>query len=204
MSFYAKYGKTCLDIKVALFTLIFLSPLLLLLSIAIKLDSQGPIFFYSPRIGKAGKIFMLLKFRTMIPNKKTELLQFTPGNNQRATRLGKILRLTKLDELPAFFNVIKGEMSIVGPRPEVPKYLNSYTGKFAKILTLKPGITDPGSIKYRNEEKLLANSFNPELLYLQTILPDKLNLNLSYLNSISFKHDLLIIFNTFKAILFKR
>ena len=114
-----------------------------------------------------------------------------------------ILRQTKLDELPVFINVLKGEMSIVGPRPEVPKYLSFYKGEYAKILTLKPGITDLASIKYRNEEEILAKSSTPDLLYQQHILPDKLMLNASYLNSISFRKDMQILFSTLKAVVHK-
>lgn len=200
MSFYEQYGKRVVDIALSLLGLLFFSPILLILSVIIRLENRGTTFFCQDRVGKGGKIFRLIKFRTMVIDKEKEALQFTPGDKQRVTQIGNFLRKTKLDEIPALINVLKGEMSIVGPRAEVPKYLSFYTGEKEKILSIKPGITDFASIKYRNEEELLANSAIPEKLYEEIILPDKLRMNLNYLNSISFWSDMKIILNTIKVI----
>jgi len=193
---YENFGKPVFDVICSLGGLVVLSPFFILISVLIKIDSPGPIFFLQERIGKGGNNFKLIKFRSMRINFEQEKRGFTPGDDTRITKLGKILRRTKIDELPELVNVLKGDMSFVGPRPEVPKYRHVYTGEFAPVLSLRPGITDLASIKYRNEEELLNQSPDAEKMYGEVILPDKLSLCLKYKEIISFKTDLKIIFAT--------
>jgi lipopolysaccharide/colanic/teichoic acid biosynthesis glycosyltransferase len=207
MSFYRDYGKRWFDIIASLFGLIILFPIFLVVSILVSLNSPGSIFFCQDRIGRKGKEFRLIKFRTMSEDKHCQLLQFTPGEKTRVTAVGRLLRRTKIDELPTLINVLKGDMSLVGPRPEVPKYLTFYQGRNSEILNLRPGITDFASQKYRNEEELLVMSnlrsnLSPDKYYEEKILPDKLELNLKYLSNISFSTDLYIIFKTLTTVLF--
>ncbi len=201
---YEGLGKRLFDFICATIGFILVSPLLVLVAIFIKLDSKGPVFFFQDRMGKNGEIFRLIKFRSMYVDPKKEKRGFTPGDASRITRIGKILRKTKIDELPELVNVIKGEMSLVGPRPEVPRYKYIYINKYKAVLNLKPGITDPASIKYSNEEEILTKSINPEDTYIKKILPDKLDLNISYKNSMSFFNDINIIFRTLANLIFKR
>lgn len=163
----------------------------------------GPIFFKQQRIGKNGKLFWLYKFRSMFVIKYASKGTFHVGDTSRITPFGKILRKTKLDELPQLFNVLKGDMSIVGPRPEVEKWTKVYPEKWAIVHKVKPGITDNASILFRNEEEILKNSPNPEETYKNEILPRKLDLYIDYVNNHSFLGDMKIIFHTIKVVLFK-
>lgn len=199
---YVNFGKRLFDFLCSTVGLAVLSPLLLLVSIMIKMDSPGPVFFLQERIGKGGKGFMLIKFRSMHSDPDREKREFTPGDKMRITRLGKIIRKTKIDELPELINVFKGDMSLVGPRPEVPVYSYYYMKReFKPILSLRPGITDWASIKYRSEEEELARSSDPDKLYKEEILPEKLFLNLTYLKKISLMTDIKIILYTLIRIL---
>jgi lipopolysaccharide/colanic/teichoic acid biosynthesis glycosyltransferase len=200
VSFYEKCGKRCFDLIVSLLAVLVLSPLLVIVYLMIRVGSRDSAFFCQERMGKKGKLFQMIKFRTMSQDKAEERFQFTPGNRQRVTRMGKLLRKTKLDELPALINVIRGEMSLVGPRPEVPKYTKLYQRENLKVLSMRPGITDSASIKYRHEEEMLAKRESPVRFYEEEILPDKLRLGLDYVNSISFLGDVRIILGTLKAI----
>jgi len=193
---YKKFGKRLFDIVCSLSGLIILLPFLILISLLIKVFSPGPIFFLQERMGMGGNIFKLIKFRSMRISSMQEKNNFTPGDTTRITRLGKFIRRTKIDELPELINVLRGEMSLVGPRPEVPEYRNLYAGKYDDVLTLRPGITDWASIKYCNEEELLAKSSNPEAIYLNKIFWDKLEMNLEYVKNMSFWTDLRILFAT--------
>jgi len=204
MNFYKKYGKRYIDIILSTFGLIILFPVLLIVAILIKLESKGSILFCKKRIGKEGNLFKLIKFRTMLEDKSKESLQFTPGDRQRITKIGRVLRKIKIDELPTLINVLKGDMSLVGPRPEVPKYLHFYEGEKREILSIQPGITDFASKKYRDEEEILAKAELPEKMYEEKILPDKLELNMNYLRNISFKQDLQIILETIKVVSFSK
>ncbi|HKZ40175.1 MAG TPA: sugar transferase, partial [Candidatus Hodarchaeales archaeon] len=161
------------------------------------------IFFFQKRMGRDCKPFNLMKFRSMTAINDMGECQFNPGDESRVTRIGRFLRKTKIDELPELLNVLIGEMSIVGPRPEVLKYRHIYVGKFTPLLSLRPGITDFASIKYRNEEELLRQSPHPEKMYRETILKDKLELCLKYKQMISFKTDLSIILTTLGSILWR-
>jgi len=197
MIIYRRFAKRFSDLFLSLFGIFLFSPLFLLLILLVKFTSRGPIFFVQKRMGIDGKPFLLVKFRTMYSNSAKERLSFEPGVFDRITPVGKILRKTKLDELPQLINVLKGQMSFVGLRPEVFKYKNSYSGRYEKILSLRPGITDEASIKYRNEEMLLSQADEPERIYRELVLPDKLNINLEYAKKgSSLREDVKIILKT--------
>jgi lipopolysaccharide/colanic/teichoic acid biosynthesis glycosyltransferase len=194
---YKLYGKRLFDLFLSLIGIVLCLPIFLVVAILIKLDSPGPVFFIQKRMGKSGVLFSLLKFRTMSSDNVAEGLMFEPGEKNRVTRVGRFLRQTKIDELPQLLNVFAGDMSFVGPRPEVPKYREFYSGKNSVVLTIRPGITDMASVKYRHEEELLASVQDPAGFYGQVILPDKLKLNMDYVNKgIGFFSDLAIIFKT--------
>jgi lipopolysaccharide/colanic/teichoic acid biosynthesis glycosyltransferase len=181
--------------------LIFISPIFILLSILIALDSQGGIFYKQVRIGKNMRPFKLLKFRTMYANSDRNGLLTVGNKDNRITRIGYYLRKYKLDELPQLINVLIGDMSFVGPRPEVEKYVKLYNNEQQKVLSVKPGITDWASIRYVNESELLAQSCEPEKTYINEIMPAKLAINLEYVKQNNLLIDIKIILHTFKAIL---
>lgn len=195
--------KRILDISTSLLGIIIILPILLIVALFIKLLMPGPIFFIQTRIGKDGREFRLLKFRTMRVKSKTSEGSFDAGDQSRITALGKILRKTKLDEIPQLINVLKGDMSLVGPRPEVKKWTEVYPKQWAIVHLVKPGITDNASIEFRNEEELLAQSSNPEETYRNVILPRKLELYINYVNHHSFLGDLMIILRTIQTIIIK-
>jgi len=197
---YNPHVKRLLDFSFALLALGVLSPFLALVSILIVIDSKGKPFFRQVRIGKDLSPFLLVKFRTMVERRNPGLGDFEPGDKSRVTRLGKILRKTKVDELPELFNVLKGEMSIVGPRPEVKRYVEAFADHFSEVLTVKPGLSDLASITYRNEEEILAGQNDPEEYYLSVILPAKLRMAKLYIENVSLKTDLRIIFLTLKSL----
>jgi len=188
--------KRIFDILSSLLVLLVLLPIFVLISIAILLDSKGRIFYKQIRVGKNQKEFNLLKFRTMNSgsDKKGQLTVGT--NDSRITKIGSVLRKYKLDEFPQLINVIKGEMSIVGPRPEVPKYVNLYSEEQLKVLSVRPGLTDLASIEFINENEILGKSDNPEKEYIENIMPQKLSLNLKYIENQSFIGDFKLIFRT--------
>jgi len=193
--------KRFFDIIFSFAGVIILSPVFLIIVILIKSDSAGKVIYRQFRIGKNGKDFNLLKFRTMkVDSDKSGLLTIG-GHDSRITKAGYLLRKYKLDELPQLVNVFTGDMSFVGPRPEVSKYVKLYTEQQKKVLEVKPGITDIASIKYRNENELLENSKDPERFYIEEIMPDKIKMNLDYINERSFFKDIKLIFMTFKAII---
>jgi lipopolysaccharide/colanic/teichoic acid biosynthesis glycosyltransferase len=176
--------------------LIVLSPVLLAIAIKIKIGSDGPVFFKQIRVGENNKEFEILKFRTMVVDAEKLGRQITVGNDNRITKIGSFLRKYKLDELPQLINVFKGDMSLVGPRPEVPRYVKLYSEEQRKVLEVKPGITDLASIRYRDENDLLGKAENPDDLYINTIMPDKLALNLEYINNNNIFVDIYIILKT--------
>jgi len=183
--------------------LIITFPFLLIIGIALKLDTNGPIFFKQKRIGKFGKEFKILKFRTMKINAWEDGLLTIGDKDSRVTRIGYFLRKYKLDELPQLINVLKGEMSIVGPRPELQYFTDMYTLEQKEILNVLPGITDEATILYRNESEILANVSNPEEYYIQTIMPHKIELNRIFINNPSLANYFRIIFKTIKIIFLK-
>ena len=194
-------SKRIFDLFFALIGLIILAPLFLVVSIWIKLDSPGPAFFRQTRIGKFEEKFEIYKFRTMFVNAEKRGKLITVGEDNRITRSGKLLRKYKLDEIPQLINVLKGDMSFVGYRPEVPKYVDLYTPEQREIFKIRPGVTDLASIKFRNESDLLATAEDPEKLYVGSIMPRKLELNRQYLQKKSLLFDIFIILKTFLAIL---
>lgn len=189
--------KRLFDVCFSSLALLLLSPLGLLIALCIIVDSGVPVFYVQQRVGRKNKDFGLYKFRTMRKNSDAKGL-LTVGKDSRITKAGHILRKYKLDELPQFLNVLKGEMSIVGPRPEVRKYVDLYTSDQMKVLEVSPGITDLASLMYIDESELLARSAHPEKTYIEEIMPHKLRLNLEYLSKRSFFSDLGIIFRTLK------
>jgi lipopolysaccharide/colanic/teichoic acid biosynthesis glycosyltransferase len=191
--------KRLFDIMSSLVGLIFISPIFLVVPILIKLDSKGPVFFKQWRIGKGGRPFKIYKFRTMVQDAEKVGSLITAGNDQRITGIGKLLRRYEIDELPTLINVLKGDMSIVGPRPEVPKYLHHYDRKYREILSVRPGITDLGTLSFRDEAKYL-DAQNYEDTYETEILPQKLDLYLEYVHHKSFLFDLRIILKTIALI----
>jgi lipopolysaccharide/colanic/teichoic acid biosynthesis glycosyltransferase len=189
------------DILISVSGLLIFSPVFAILSIWIKIDSKGPVFFKQKRVGKNSSDFVLLKLRSMYLDSDRDI-SITIGNRDpRITRSGYFIRKFKLDELPQLINVFIGDMSLVGPRPEVRKYVEYYTEEQKFILSFKPGITDYASIKFANENELLAKSSNPEKLYINEILPTKIELNKIYLNSPTLKNYFNIIFLTLKCVL---
>lgn len=188
--------KRCFDVVVSLTAIVILLPLLLLIALWIKADSSGNVLYKQIRVGKGGKDFGILKFRTMRPDSDSKGLLTVGGHDPRITKAGYILRKYKLDELPQLFNVLTGQMSLVGPRPEVRKYVSRYSAEQLKVLNVKPGITDYASIHYSNENEILAQSADPEQTYVQEIMPHKLALNLKYIQEAGIITDLKIIAGT--------
>ena len=187
---------------VSLIGLVVFSPVFILISLFLKFDSVGPVFFKQVRVGRDFKEFRLIKFRTMkLDSEKSGFL--TVGElDPRITRVGAFLRRFKLDELPQLINVLKGEMSLVGPRPEVPRFVDLYSEEQKAVLAVRPGISDPASLMYRNENQLLEGKADPTKYYIDHIMPAKLDLNLNYIRKRSFFQDLVIIFRSF-FIMFK-
>lgn len=195
--------KRIFDIVSSGIGLILLSPIFLILAIWIKIDSKGPVFYKQVRVGKNGKDFKIFKFRSMRQGSDKQGLITVGGRDPRVTNSGYYIRKYKLDEFPQLINVFIGEMSVVGPRPEVRKYVDLYTEEQIKVLSVKPGITDIASIKYRNENELLEKADDPNRMYIEVIMPDKLKYNLEYIEKQSFLYDLKLIFMTFKEIVTK-
>lgn len=193
--------KRIFDIVFSLLGILILSPVLICIAILIRLDSPGGIFYLQERVGKNNLNFFIYKFRTMRSGADKLGLLTVGAKDNRVTKIGYFLRKYKLDELPQLFNVFKGEMSFVGPRPEVRKYVNMYTAEQLKVLSVKPGITDIASIQYSNESELLAKAADPEKFYIETVFPAKLELNLKYIEQKNFWKDIQIIFQTIGKII---
>jgi lipopolysaccharide/colanic/teichoic acid biosynthesis glycosyltransferase len=193
--------KRLFDFVFSLFGLIFISPLLIIIAVFIKLNSKGPIFYKQIRVGKNNKDFKIFKFRTMHVNADKSGLLTVGGRDPRITSIGFYLRKYKLDELSQLINVFIGDMSFVGPRPEVRKYVDLYTDNQKKVLLVKPGITDLASIEFRNENDILSEQKDPNQYYVDVIMPKKLEINLKYIAQRSFLKDFHVIINTFRAII---
>ena len=200
-SFYAVRGKRILDLGLSALMLLVLSPLLLLISIVVKLTSPGPVLYLQDRVGQSGRVFRIIKFRSMVVDADRKGPGITFAGDARVTKIGRLLRKLKVDELPQLWNVFKGDMSLVGPRPELPAYVANYDGRQRCVLTVRPGITDTASIAYRWEEELLSQSPTPELLYQEVILPKKLDMNLLYINRLSLAHDARVLIYTVASVL---
>ena len=188
--------KRCFDLIVSAMGLVIVSPFFLVLVVLIWLEDGAPVFFRQVRVGKNGRPFRIWKFRTMYKDAESRGPQVTVGVDPRITKTGSWIRRYKFDELAQLINVCSGEMSFVGPRPEVPKYVAFYNEEQKKVLLAKPGITDPASISYRDEASLLEKCENPEKVYIEEIMPKKLQLNLEYIRDMSFLNDLKLIFKT--------
>jgi lipopolysaccharide/colanic/teichoic acid biosynthesis glycosyltransferase len=192
---YLRFWKRVFDLTAAFFGLAILAVPLLVISALIKATSPGPVLFLQDRIGQAGKRFRVVKFRTMSHGHQ-DPSSITVAGDIRLTPWGKILRRWKLDEIPQLWNVLVGEMSLVGPRPDVPGYADRLQGNDRRILSLRPGITGPSSLKYADEEELLAQAHDPVRLNDEVIFPDKVRLNIKYLETCSFRGDLFYIWQT--------
>jgi lipopolysaccharide/colanic/teichoic acid biosynthesis glycosyltransferase len=193
--------KRLLDVAASLAGLVLLSPLLLAVAAAVKLTSRGPVFFRQERVGRGFRPFRILKFRTMTVDAPQRGGAITVGDDPRITRVGKFLRKTKIDELPQLLNVLKGDMSLVGPRPEVPRYVELFRDDYAEILQVRPGITDLASIRYRDEASVLARAADPEREYVERVLPEKIALAKEYVRRRSFRLDVTLIAQTLGRLL---
>lgn len=197
--------KRFFDFFLTLVGLVLLAPFLVVIALWIKLDSTGPVFFRQERVGMDGNIFRIHKFRTMVVDAEEVGGQLTVGEDRRITRSGCFLRKYKLDELPQLIDVVLGDMSLVGPRPEVPRYVAEYTDEVRRIVqSVRPGITDLASIAYKDENRLLANSSNPEKDYVERILPKKLKYYEAYVRERTLWLDLVIIFKTITSVFLRR
>ena len=192
--------KRLFDIVAAAAGLIVLCPLFAIIAVLIKWDSDGPVFFRQSRIGRHFRPFFIYKFRTMLSDAPAIGPLLTVGDDPRITRVGRWLRRTKLDELPQLINILTGDMSFVGPRPEVERYVRLFQTEYAEILQVRPGITDLASLKYRAESTLLARSPKPEEEYVTRILPDKLRLGQQYVRELSLGRDVMLIARTLAAV----
>jgi lipopolysaccharide/colanic/teichoic acid biosynthesis glycosyltransferase len=188
--------KRAIDIVFSLFGLLMLLPFVPFVAIMIKLDSRGPVFYQQERVGKDFRTFVIYKFRTMMVNADRQGALITAAGDKRVTNVGGFLRKYKIDELPQLFNVLKGDMSFVGPRPEVGEYVELFKSDYLKLLTVRPGITDPASLKYSNEETILGMSKATRDVYINRILPEKIRLSSNYIDSHSLKTDLKLIVMT--------
>jgi lipopolysaccharide/colanic/teichoic acid biosynthesis glycosyltransferase len=194
-------GKRIFDLVFSMIGLIILMPIFFMIAVWIKLDSSSPVFFRQVRIGRFGKPFRIYKFRTMVADAESRGQQITAGEDPRITRVGRFLRRYKLDELPQLLNVFIGDMSIVGPRPEVPRYVEMFHDQYKDVLTVKPGITDYAAIEFRDEESVLKQYANPEDGYIKEVLPKKIDLYKKYLVERSLKTDIKVILLTLKKIM---
>jgi len=196
-----RWGKRAFDFICSALGLAVLFPVFFIIALMIKIEDGGPVLFIQKRVGYKGRPFFMYKFRTMVVDAEKKGNLLTIGSDPRITKSGRLLRKFKLDELPQLINVLKCEMSLVGPRPEVEKYVNLYTNEQREVLNLYPGITDPASIEYVNESELLAQSTDPEKLYVEKIMPEKIRINLEYAGKASWWTDFLVIVKTLARII---
>lgn len=192
--------KRLFDIIVSLILLILLSPVFLVISIMIKTDSKGPVMFRQVRVTQYGKTFRIFKFRTMVTDAEKLGTQVTVDNDSRITKTGNRLRKCRLDEIPQLLNILKGEMSFVGTRPEVEKYVNCYTPEMMATLLLPAGVTSTASIAYKDEDRLLKDDVSPDDVYVKQILPEKMKYNLEYLKNFGFFYDIRVMIRTVTAV----
>lgn len=193
--------KRLFDIVASGLGLVVLSPLFAILAVWIKADSKGPVFYRQTRVGRDNRDFRLLKFRSMRPDSDKLGLITVGGRDPRVTRSGYYIRKYKLDEFPQLINVFKGDMSLVGPRPEVRKYVDLYTPDQMRVLSVRPGITSLASIRYRNENEILAQADDPDRCYVEQVMPDKLAIDLEYVENANLWNDIKLIFSTFREII---
>ena len=196
--------KRLFDIVASGLGLVFISPLFFVLAIWIKMDSKGPVFYRQVRVGRGNKDFRIFKFRSMRVGADKGSLVTIGGHDPRVTRSGYFIRKFKFDELPQLINVFIGDMSLVGPRPEVRHYVDYWTPEQMHVLDVRPGITDPASIKFRNENELMEKAEDPEKYYIEVIMQEKIRLYLEYVEKHSFLYDIGLIFKTFFVIVHER
>ncbi len=195
--------KRLFDIVASGLGLVALSPLFAVLAVWIKMDSPGPVFYRQVRVGRGNRDFRLFKFRSMRPDSDKAGLITVGGHDPRVTRSGYYIRKYKLDEFPQLINVLKGDMSLVGPRPEVRRYVDMYTPEQLRVLSVRPGMTSLASIRYRNENDILAAAEDPERAYIEQVMPDKIAIDLEYVEHAGLLADIRLIFRTFKEIITK-
>ena len=200
-SFYIGYGKRICDFIISSILLLVLSPIFIVIALLVKTDSKGPVIYSQLRVGRNWKVFTLYKFRTMKNDSQSNGLRITVLNDSRITPIGRILRKYKLDEMPQLFNIFKGDMSVVGPRPESKKYVELYKEDYSEILQIQPGLTDYALIEFRNEEEILAGYEDAEQAYINLILPEKISLYKKYINEMSFVTDVKIVLKTFLRVI---
>lgn len=197
---YKLFGKRLFDIVATLVGGVLLLPFVVPIAIWIKLSSKGPLFYVQKRVGEDFKEFNLYKFRSMIVDADKKGPSVTSGDDPRITKVGKLIRKTKIDELPQLLNVLKGDMSLVGPRPEVMKFVKEKKEEYNKVLSVKPGITDNAAIEYRYEETIMEQYVDKEKAYIDIVLPEKIKLYYQYIDNISFVNDIRLILKTLKVI----
>ncbi|WP_297442342.1 sugar transferase [Sulfurimonas sp.] len=197
---YKKYFKRVFDVLASFLGLLLLSPLLLVIALWIKLSSRGPIFYMQKRVGKDFQEFNIYKFRSMVEGADKIGPSVTSGDDVRITKVGKFIRKSKIDELPQLFNVLKGDMSLVGPRPEVMQFVAQKRDEYTKVLAVKPGITDNAAIEFRDEEEIMNQYEDKEKAYLDIVLPQKIELYYNYVDTISFINDIKLILKTLKVL----
>ena len=193
--------KRVFDVVVSFIILLLLSPFFLILAAAIKIDSKGPVFYRQIRVGRYNEDFKIFKFRTMVQDADKIGLPLTVGDDPRVTRVGHLIRKLRLDEFSQLLNVLNGTMSLVGPRPEVRKYVDAYTDEYMATLLIRPGITATSSIAFKDEDKILNSADNAEEVYVEKILPPKMKYNLEYMKNITLLNDIKIMFQTVGAVL---
>jgi lipopolysaccharide/colanic/teichoic acid biosynthesis glycosyltransferase len=196
--------KRAIDAVGAAVGLLVLSPVLVIAALLVKLDSAGPVFFRQTRVGRHFQPFRIYKFRTMVCEQGETARPITYGSDARITRIGRVLRMLKIDELPQLINVVKGEMSLVGPRPELPRYVEMFRADYEQLLEVRPGITDPASLCYRNEAEMLGHVADPEHEYVTRVLPHKIRLAKAYVRGSGLAYDLKLIFLTLVLVVIRR
>lgn len=196
MNLYRQFGKRAFDVVASVIALIVCVPLLMICAVLVRVSSPGPILFRQIRVGRHARTFTILKFRTMVNGADRSGPGITARTDARVTEIGKFLRRMKLDELPQLWNVLRGDMSMVGPRPEIPKYAELLSTEQRQVFTARPGITDLASLVYRNEERILASAEDPMAFYEKDVLPRKINLSLEGMRRCSFDYDVKLIFMT--------
>jgi lipopolysaccharide/colanic/teichoic acid biosynthesis glycosyltransferase len=192
--------KRSFDVLVSLVALVLTAPLFSACALVIKLTSRGPVFYMGRRVGRGGNIFLIHKFRSMIVNADQMGTDLTPQGDPRVTRIGRFLRKTKIDELPQIIDVLKGNMSLVGPRPESPLYAKHYSERQKRVLDVRPGVVGPTQIRYRHEELILKGKEYPDRYYVQELMPKKLEIDLDYIENRSFLLDIEILFKALLAV----
>ncbi len=192
--------KRFTDVTVSLLTMLLLAPMFLILAVVIKLTSRGPVFYRARRVGKGGEIFLMHKFRSMVVNADQIGTDLAPHGDPRVTKVGRFLRRTKVDEIPQIIDVLRGKMSLVGPRPESPLYARYYDERQKHVLSVRPGMLGPAQIKYRHEELMLKDREDPDAYYIRELMPRKLEIDLDYVENMSFLLDVGILFRSLLAV----